>query len=298
MSPNQAIENKRNAISWRLAVFAELIKARLTLMVLVTASVGYYMGTGSVDWVLLFHSLLGTGLVASGAQALNEYLEKDHDAKMPRTAGRPIPTGRIRPEVALLYGGAASVTGLVWLALMVNPLTSVIGAVTLVSYVLIYTPLKRVTTLNTLVGAVPGALPPLMGWTSVRGEITVEGLVLVAILFFWQLPHFLAISWMYRDEYAKAGFVMLSVEDKTGERTSQQAVSYTLVLLPFSLMPFFVKMSGLFYLIGASVLGGMFLMAASAFASKLTVPSARRLFFFSIIYLPLVLAFMVLDRFY
>jgi protoheme IX farnesyltransferase len=295
MRSNSAIQDKRSALSGRLTVFAELIKARLTLMVLVTTSVGFYTGVESMSWVLLFHLLLGTGLVASGAQALNEYLEKDHDAKMLRTAGRPIPAGRIRPEVALLYGGAAGVIGLVWLALMVNPLTSVIGAVTLVSYVLIYTPLKRVTSLNTLVGAVPGALPPLMGWTAVRGEITIEGMALVAILFFWQLPHFLAISWMYRDEYAKAGFVMLSVEDKTGERTSQQAVGFTLALIPFSLLPFFMEMSGPVYLVGALVLGVLFLMMASGFARKLTVASARRLFLFSIIYLPSLLALMVLD---
>lgn len=285
-----------SSVAGRLAVFAELVKARLTLMVLITMAVSFYMGATIVDFALLFHVLLGTALVASGAQALNQYLEKDYDALMPRTAGRPIPTGRIRPEVALLYGGAAGALGLIWLALAVNLLTSVIGAVTLVSYVLIYTPLKRVTPLNTLVGAIPGALPPLMGWTAVSGLITVEGLALVAILFFWQLPHFFAISWMYRDEYAKAGFVMLSVEDKSGERTSQNAVSYTLGLLLFSTIPFLLKMTGPLYLVGALLLGGLFLASAIIFSRNLTVASARRLFYYSILYLPLLMGLMVVDR--
>ena len=205
MNSGTAQVNIYSLVTGRLAVFAELVKARLTLMVLITTAVSFYMGATIIDFALLFHVLLGTALVASGAQALNQYLEKDYDALMPRTADRPIPTGRIRPEVALLYGGSAAVIGLLWLAFTVNLLTSVIGAITLVSYVLIYTPLKRVTPLNTLVGAIPGALPPLMGWTAVSGLITVEGCALVAILFFWQLPHFFAISWMYRDEYAEAG---------------------------------------------------------------------------------------------
>ncbi|MBL67880.1 MAG: protoheme IX farnesyltransferase [Verrucomicrobiales bacterium] len=287
---------KRGTAAGRLAVFAELIKARLTLMVLVTTAVGFYMGAAAVDFTLLFHALLGTGLVASGAQALNQYLEKDYDAKMQRTAGRPIPAGQIRPEIALLYGGAGGVMGLIWLAMAVNPITSVIGAVTLVSYVLIYTPLKRVTEHNTLVGAIPGALPPLMGWAAAQNNIALEGWALVAILFFWQLPHFFAISWMYRDEYAKAGFAMLSVEDETGERTSRQSVHYALALLPFSLLPAIFQMTGPWYFAGAIALGLLFLAGAINFARNLTVASARRLFYYSILYLPLLLGLMVVAR--
>jgi len=296
MKSNTATAASRNALAGRLAVFAELVKARLTLMVLVTTAVGFYMGAATVGWAALFHVLLGTALVASGAQALNQYLEKDHDARMPRTANRPIPAGLVRPEVALLYGGAAGVIGLVYLAMAVNPLTSVIGAVTLVSYVLIYTPLKRVTTLNTLVGAIPGALPPLMGWTAAQGSLGLEGWALVGILFLWQMPHFLAISWMYRDEYAQADFAMLSVEDETGERTSLHALWYTIALLPFALAPYALESAGWIYLSAAILLGGMFIAAAFRFSRNLTVASARKLFYYSLLYLPLLLGVMVWDK--
>ena len=287
---------KSNALAGRLAVFASLVKARLTLMVLITTAVGFYMGAETVSVSLLFHVLLGTALVASGAQALNQYLEKEHDAKMTRTANRPIPAGRIRPEIALLYGGVASALGLVWLALTVNLITSVVGAVTLVSYVLIYTPLKRVTPMNTVVGAIPGALPALMGWTAAQATITTEGWSLVAILFFWQLPHFFAISWMYRDEYAKAGFEMLSVGDITGERTSRHALNYTIGLVPFALAPFILRLAGFTYLAGTVILSVIFVIYAFRFTRNLTVVSARQLFYYSLLYLPLLLGLMVYDK--
>jgi protoheme IX farnesyltransferase len=188
------------------------------------------------------------------------------------------------------------VAGLIYLALAVNPLTSVIGAVTLVSYLFIYTPLKRVTWLNTAIGAVPGALPPLMGWTAARGELSSEGWALFAILFFWQLPHFFAIAWIYKDEYAKAGFKMLPGIDPDGRRTAQQAVSNTLALLAVSLFPFVFKMAGTLYLAGALVLGTGFLWGAIQFSRQLTPARARQLFFASIIYLPLLLALMVWDK--
>lgn len=280
-----------------VGVFGELLKPRLTLLVLLTTLVGFYVGfRGPMDYALMLHTLLGTALVAGGAAALNQLLEREHDAKMKRTAGRPLPSGRLQPTTVLIYGAACSAAGLLWLALAVNLLTSFLGAVTLVLYLFVYTPLKRVTWLNTAIGAVPGALPPLMGWTAARGEMSAEGWVLFAILCFWQLPHFLAIAWIYRDEYAKAGFVMLPVVDAEGFRTGRQAVSHALGLLPISLFPFLLHLSGPIYLAGALVLGLGYLGCAVRFSRRLTLPSARLLFYASIVYLPLLLIVMVLDK--
>ena len=281
----------------RMAVFGELIKARLTFLVLLTTLVGFYVGfRGPMDYLLMLHTLLGTGLVASGAAALNQFLERQHDARMRRTEDRPLPSGRLPPDTALMFGGLSSAAGLIDLALAVNLETSVLGAITLCSYLFIYTPLKRVTTLNTAIGAVPGALPPLMGWTAARGEINLEGWSLFAILFFWQLPHFLAIAWMYRDDYAKAGFAMLPVFDTDGQRTAGQTVSHTLGLLPISLCPFLLKLAGVVYLAGALVLGLAFLWQAVQFSRELSAQRARQLFYASILYLPLLLGLMVLDK--
>jgi protoheme IX farnesyltransferase len=297
--------------SW-LAVYADLIKARLTFLVLLTTLVGFYLGCSRpLDYVLMIHTLLGTALVASGAAALNQLLEREHDAKMRRTKSRPLPSGRLQPTTVMLFGGVCSCAGLLYLALAVNLVTSVIGAVSLLSYLFIYTPLKRVTWLNTAVGAVPGALPPLMGWTAARGQLSAEGWALFAILAFWQLPHFLAIAWLYRDEYARAGFKMLPVVDPHGERTGRQAVSHALVLLPASLCPFLFHLTGRVYLIGAVVLGVAFLWFAIRFSRELRLARAdsgapetgslaaaraRQLFFASILYLPLLLGVMVLDK--
>jgi heme o synthase len=282
--------------SWG-AVFADLTKARLTTLVLLTTLVGFYLGwRGPMNFVLMFHTIFGTALVASGASALNQLLEREHDAKMRRTRNRPLPSGRMQPVTVMIFGGACACVGLFYLALLVNPLTSAVGAISLISYLFIYTPLKRVTWLNTAIGAVPGALPPLMGWTAARGELSTEGWALFAILAFWQLPHFFAIAWIYRDEYAKAGFVMLPNVDPDGHRTGRQAVSHTLLLLPVSLLPFIYHMTGRFYLLGALVLGLGFLFFAIQFARHLTVPRARQLFYFSILYLPLLLTVMVLDK--
>ncbi|MES1180900.1 MAG: heme o synthase [Verrucomicrobiota bacterium] len=282
--------------SWT-AVFADLVKARLTTLVLLTTLVGFYLGwRGAMDFALMFNALAATALVAAGASALNQLLEREYDAKMRRTQDRPLPSGRLQPTTVMIFGGICSVAGLVYLALAVNLLTSVLGAVTLVSYLFIYTPLKRVTWLNTAIGAVPGALPPLMGWTAARGELSGEGWALFAILFFWQLPHFFAIAWLYKDEYAKAGFQMLPAVDPDGTRTGQQAVSNTLGLLLVSLCPFAFKMAGMVYLIGTFVLGVGFFWCAIRFARQLTPARARQLFFASIIYLPLLLVLMVCDK--
>ena len=282
--------------SWT-AVGADLVKARLTTLVLLTTLVGFYLGwRGAMNFALMINTLAATALVAAGASALNQLLEREYDAKMRRTQSRPLPSGRLQPATVAIFGGVCSVAGLAYLALAVNLLTSVLGAITLVSYLFIYTPLKRVTWLNTAIGAVPGAMPPLMGWTAARGELSGEGWALFAILFFWQLPHFFAIAWLYRDEYAKAGFKMLPGIDPDGRRTAQQAVSNTLALLAVSLFPFVFKMAGATYLVGAIVLGGVFLWCAIQFSRQLTLLRARQLFFASIIYLPLLLALMVWDK--
>jgi protoheme IX farnesyltransferase len=287
-----------------VSVLADLTKARLTTLVLLTTLVGFYVGwRGPMDFALMFNLLAGTALVASGASALNQLLEREYDAKMRRTQNRPLPSGRLQPTTVMIFGGVCATAGLIYLALAVNLITSVIGAVTFVSYLFIYTPLKRVTWLNTAIGAVPGALPPMMGWTAARGELSGEGWALFAILAFWQMPHFFAIAWIYRDEYAKAGFKMLPVIDPDGLRTGQQAVSHTLALLVVSLSPFVFKMAGPVYLAGALILGAGYLWCAIQFSRQLrfarpelTLVRARQLFLASIIYLPLLLTAMVLDK--
>ncbi|MGD0745567.1 MAG: heme o synthase [Verrucomicrobiota bacterium] len=288
----------------RMAVFADLVKARLTTLVLLTMLAGLYLGwRGAMDFVLVLHMLAATALVASGAAALNQLLEREYDAKMRRTQDRPLPSGRLQPTTVMLFGGLCATAGLVYLALAVNPLTSVIGAVTLVSYLFIYTPLKRITWLNTNIGAVPGALPALMGWTAARGELSGEGWALFAIVAFWQIPHFMAIAWIYRDEYARAGFKMLPVVDPDGCRTGEQAVSHALALLAVSLLPFVFKLEGPVYLAGALALGAGYLWRAIQFWRQLrsreaepTSARARLLFLASILYLPLLLALMVWDK--
>ena len=282
--------------SWA-AVLADLVKARLTALVLLTTFVGFYLGwQGPMRYLALFHTLFGTALVAAGASALNQLLEREYDAKMRRTAGRPLPSGRMQPSTVALFGGVTSVVGLVYLAVLVNPLTSIVGAVTSISYLFIYTPLKRVTWLNTLVGAIPGALPPLMGWTAARNELSGEGWALFAILAFWQIPHFMAIAWLYREEYAKAGFVMLPNVDANGSRTAQQSVSNTLALILASLCPFAFGLNGRVYLVVALILGAGYFACAVRFARQLTARRARQLFLASIIYLPLLIAALVGNK--
>jgi protoheme IX farnesyltransferase len=282
--------------SWG-AVFADLVKARLTLLVLLTTAVGYYMGEpGALNGLRMFHTLLGTGLVAAGAAALNQLLEREYDAKMRRTASRPLPAGRLSPSTVAIFGGVCSVAGLIYLATAVNLLTSVLGAVTSISYLFIYTPLKRVSWINTLVGAIPGALPPLMGWTAARNELSGEGWTLFAILAFWQIPHFMAIAWLYREEYAKAGFVMLPNVDADGSRTGYHAVGNTVALLIASLCPFLLRLNGELYLWAAVLLGVGYCWCAVRFARQLTARRARQLFLASIIYLPLLLTAMVGDK--
>jgi len=282
--------------SW-LAVYADLFKARLTFLVLLTTLVGFYLGSvGPVNYLLMLHTILGTALVAAGASALNQLWEREYDARMRRTQDRPLPSGRLQPPAVLFLGCALALVGLVYLGLAVNWLTSLIGACSLLTYVCVYTPLKRVTWLNTAIGAIPGGLPPLMGWTAARGHLSTDGWALFGILAIWQLPHFMAIAWMYRDEYARAGFKMLPVLEPDGERTGSQAVSHTLALVPVSLCPSLMNLTGPIYFVGALALGLVFIWAAVQFSRQLTLSRARRLFYVSILYLPLLLGLMVLDK--
>lgn len=282
--------------SSRVADFVELTKPRITSLVLVTAAVGYAVGGGAalspIHFILF---MVGTALLCGGASALNQYLERDADARMTRTSRRPLPAGRLTPPDALAFGLTISGVGLVVLA-GVNLLTLALGAASLLSYVLAYTPLKRVTSLCTVVGAVPGALPPLMGWAAARGSLGPAGWGLFAILFLWQLPHFLAIGWLYREDYARGGFPMLAVNDHDGSSSARQAALYATALLPVTLAAGLLAAAGRAYLWGALVLGVVFLACALAFLWNRSTGSARRLFLVSVLYLPLLLGLMVFDR--
>ena len=280
----------------RVSDFLALTKPRITMLVLLTAAVGYAVaGQGRFETGNFLLFLAGTGLLCGGASALNQYLERDADARMVRTSRRPIPAGRVRPEEALLFGLGICGAGFLVLA-TVNLLTLWLGAASVASYVLAYTPLKRVTSLCTVVGAVPGALPPLMGWTAVRGSFGPAGWALCAILFLWQLPHFLAIGWLYRDDYARGGFPMLAVTDRDGGATGRQMVLYATALLPVTLAAGILASTGPGYLFGALGLGLAFLACAAAFAWKRTAGAARRVFLASVLYLPVLLGLMVFDR--
>ena len=280
-----------------VVVYADLFKARLTFLVLLTTIVGFYVGSREpVDLRLMLHTVAGTALVAGAASALNQLWERRHDAKMRRTEGRPLPSGRLQPQTVLGVGCACALLGFVYLRLAVNPLTAWLGAGSPLGYLFVYTPLKRVTWLNTAIGAIPGGLPPLMGWAAARGELSVEGWALFGIQALWQLPHFLAIAWIYRDEYARAGFKMLPVLDPQGRRTSRQALGFTLGLVGVSLAPFLLGVAGWFYLLGALGLGLAFTWFAVQFARQLILPRARQLFYVSILYLPLLLALLALDK--
>ena len=276
---------------------SELTKARLTVMVLLTTLAGYCLaGRGVFDWARLGHTLLGTALVAICSSILNQALERDTDALMRRTQVRPFVTRRLPLRETILAGLVLGALGLAELAWFVNGLTALLSALTLLIYVFAYTPLKRVSELNTLVGAIPGALPPLIGATAALGRFSVEGWTLFAILALWQLPHFYAIAWMYKDDYRDAGLRMVSTHDPTGARTGLHAVVSALVLLPVSLLPSWLGHSGLFYALAAAFLSLVFLAAAIRFAHRPDRLRARALFLTSIIYLPLILTALALDK--
>lgn len=279
-----------------LSVLRELTKARLTALVLITTLTGFFVaGAAAGAWLAGVHALLGTGLVAAGAAALNEWWERDLDRLMERTASRPLPSGQVEPAFALGLGLVVSLTGLVYLAVLVNTLTAGLGLLALASYVLVYTPLKRRTVWNTFVGAVPGALPPLMGWTAARGELGTGGLALFGVLFLWQIPHFMAIAWLYREQYARAGFRMLPVVDPQGRATGWLALGSTVLLLATSLVPVGVGVAGTLYAVGALALGLGFLWSAWRFTASMDRAGARTVFFASIVYLPLLLGLLMFD---
>ena len=275
----------------------ELTKPRITQLVLLTAAAGFYLGAKDrVDLLLLANTLIGTALVAGGTNAWNQIRERDVDARMARTRRRPLPSGRLSPSAAMWFATAITVGGVVYVALTVNLLTAALAALTFASYVLLYTPLKRRTSLNTLVGAVPGALPIVGGWTAAGGSLGVAVVALFWILFLWQLPHFLALAWLYREDYRAGGLRMLSVTDEDGKDTGRMALLYAMALLPISLLPTLLGVTGAWYFFGALALGIGYLAAGTGLLLGATPARAWRLFFVSILYLPALLTLMVLDK--
>ena len=273
-----------------LSDLGELSKARLSLLVLLTTLVGFMLGwRGPMDYTILTATLLGTALSAAGASALNQWIERDLDALMKRTADRPLPAGRMHPSDALMFGLLCCGSGVTLLALLVNPLTAWLSLITIAVYAAIYTPMKKWSELNTLLGAVPGALPPLLGWTAATGQAGLEGWILFLILWFWQMPHLLAIAWLYRDQYAAAGFRMISARDPEGWATGWQALIYSTALLAISLLPGIYGFASPYYFFAALALGAAMIFLSVDFLRLRNEGSARRLFFASIIYLPLLL---------
>jgi heme o synthase len=281
-----------------MRAYIALTKPRITWLILMSTGVGYFFGrtAGAPNWIVLLHTLIGTALIASGTAALNQWYERDADTLMRRTSGRPLPTGQMTAPRALWFGIVLAVLGFGELALGVNILAALLGAFTLGSYLFIYTPLKQRSHLSTVIGALPGAMPPLMGYAASHGSLTPEAWTLFAILFIWQFPHFLAIAWMYREDYARAGIRMLPVVEPDGMSTGRQIILYASTLIPVSLFPVLLGMSGRVYLVGALILGGWFLYTGVRVAFDLTNVRARRVLLASIIYLPAIYGLMIFDR--
>jgi protoheme IX farnesyltransferase len=275
--------------------YMELSKSRIVMMVLITTMSGYLVGAKTVDPLVLLNVLIGTALLAAGTNALNQYIEREHDAKMARTSRRPLPSGRITPRAALLFSTGIAILGALYLGLAVNWLTAGLGAFTLTSYIFVYTPLKRISTICTIIGAVPGAIPPLMGWTAATNELSLGGWFVFGILFFWQLPHFMALSWMFREDYARGGYMMHSVFDERGTGVARQAIYYSLALIAVSVGPSLIGITGPFYFVTASLSGLALLYTAFRFFFDRSMRSARTLFMASNIYLLVVMLFLVLD---
>jgi heme o synthase len=294
-----AVATTQRSPAMVLRDFLELSKSRIVLMILITTAAGFIVGSmGVIEPLLLIHTLAGTALVAMGANAGNEYMERDYDALMKRTMRRPLPDHRMSPRVALLFTALSSATGLAWLLAYVNPLASALAALTLLTYLFVYTPLKRVTSLSTLVGSVPGAIPPVIGWAAARGELGNGALALFAILFLWQMPHFLAIGYLYREDYARAGFRMLGVIDPDGVRSGRQALWFSLALLPVSLLLPAAGIGGVAVAAGALGSALVFAYAALRFFRSRERGSARSLFMISNVYLIAVMAVVVTGAFF
>jgi len=284
---------------WRakLADYWTLTKPEVNTLVVASTLAGFYLGwRGPMNFVLLIHTLMGTLLVASGTATLNQWMEREGDARMRRTVNRPLPSGRLSPPEALRFGIVLSVAGGLYLALAANVLASALALLTLASYLLLYTPLKRKTSYCTLVGAFLGAMPPLIGWAAARGSLGLEAWILYAMLFIWQFPHFLAIAWMYREDYARAGLLMLPADDPQGRAAARQILATSLLLLPVSLVPTWLGQLGVIYFIGALALGlALFYCGASA-ALVRSNAVAKRLLMATVFYLPLIFGFMIADK--
>jgi len=281
----------------RAVSYVELTKPRITFLIMLTSAAGFSLGSRGVANYLTFASaMLGIGLLSSGIATLNQFMERDLDALMRRTAERPLPSGRLAPFEALWFGVTLTLAAEVYLALAVNLLTAVLGLTVILGYLFVYTPLKTRTSLSTALGALPGAMPPLMGWTAARGELDLAAWVLFAILFLWQFPHFLAIAWMYREDYGRAGICMLPVVEPDGRVTGQQIIMYALMLVPVSLLPALLGLSGRVYFFAALVLGLLFLGASIRAALSKSNQHARHLLLASVLYLPLLFGVMVLNR--
>jgi protoheme IX farnesyltransferase len=288
----------RTAARSRGADFVSLTKPRLNTLVLITSAAAYLLGDGHLlPWAHFVHMLIGTALVAGGASALNQLWERDTDRLMRRTRLRALPDARLHPQDAMWFGIALSAVGIAQLSLFVNTLTAVIAALTLFSYVLLYTPLKTRTSLSTIVGAVPGALPALLGWAAATNSASAGGWILFGIVFMWQMPHFLAIAWLFRDDYANAGIPLLPVVEPDGRSTGRQTVLYTAGLVPISLLPVAVSMATAYYLVGALALGAVLMVLSLEFASSRSTAAARRLFYGTILYLPLLWVALLTDHF-
>lgn len=298
MSSGMETATIAGAASARRAVdFYELTKPRIVLMVLVTASVGYYAGSGRApDYLQLVQMLIGTALAAAGTLALNQFIERDTDAKMARTCRRPLPDGRVQPADALCFGVTLTLLGLGYLAVAVNFLSAAVAATITTSYLLAYTPMKRHSSLCVPVGAVPGALPPVIGWAAASGQLSVDAWVLFAIMFLWQIPHTLAIAFLYREDFAKAGIQFLPVIEPDGESTHRQILIHCSALLAVSLLPTLIGLAGPIYFIAAFLLGAAFLASGVSVVIAPTRAGARRLLFASLIYLPVLLLVLALDR--
>jgi heme o synthase len=287
----------RKILHGRLSDYWVLTKPEVNFLVVISTLAGYYVALrGHLDFFVLMNTLMGTLMVASGTGTLNQYIERKSDASMRRTARRPLPAGRIRPVEALVFGILLAIGGGLLLWFEVNPLASVLALLTLTTYLLIYTPLKKRTSLCTLIGAFPGAMPPLIGWAAARGSLSSESLVLYSILFLWQFPHFLAIAWMYREDYSRAGLRMLPPEDPDGSLTSFQIIAFLVALVVVSMVPPLIGQVGKVYLFGAAALGSYFLLHGARMARNRTNALARRLVLASVLYLPLVFGLMMFDK--
>jgi protoheme IX farnesyltransferase len=280
----------------KIRSYVQLTKPRIAFMLVLTAAAGFYLGSTNFDLLLFLRSILGITLLAFGTAALNQYIERKSDALMQRTASRPLPSGRLTGKEALLFGIVLCTLAELILFISVNTLTGILGLLVIVGYVFLYTPLKRLTTLSTVVGAFPGAMPPLMGWTSAADQISVQAWILFAIIFFWQFPHFLSIAWIYRDEYSKAGIKMLPVVDKNGKLTVRQVIIFTFLLIATSIIPFLLGMTGTLYLITAISFGAYFLYCSLEMARKKSINAARKVLIASVLYLPLIFALMVINH--